>query len=268
MAGAFQSMTNALYKRIEASEKFAADVAHELKNPLTAARSTAESLGLAKTEAERDHLVQQIQGELKRLNRLITDVSNASRLDAELARKEIRPIDLPVMLRYVALIFRDILGDDSRRVVLVDGNEPYTGAFTVDGDEGRLGQVLTNLIDNAVSFSPEGGTVTIRLRAAPHAVEILIEDEGPGIPEDRLEIIFDRFYSDRPATDNSRGKNSGLGLSISREIVHAHGGLIIAQNRYEGRAGPNEPPAGARFIVRLPVAAQTQRGGSASGRRS
>ena len=268
MAGAFQSMTNALYKRIEASEKFAADVAHELKNPLTAARSTAESLGLAKTEDERDHLVQQIQGELKRLNRLITDVSNASRLDAELARKEMRPIELPVMLRNVVMIFRDILGDDSRRVVLVDGSEPYAGAFTVDGDEGRLGQVLTNLVDNAVSFSPEGGTVTVSLRAAPRAVEILIEDEGPGIPEDRLEIIFDRFYSDRPATDNSRGKNSGLGLSISREIVHAHGGVIIAQNRYAGRAGPEEPPAGARFIVRLPVAAQTQRGGSASGRRS
>ncbi len=267
MAGAFQAMTVALYRRIEASEKFAADVAHELKNPLTAARSTAESLSLAKTPEQRDHLVQQIQGELKRLNRLITDVSNASRLDAELARKEMRAIDVPMMLRNVVGIFRDILGDDSRRVVLTVGREPFEGAFTVDGDEGRLGQVLTNLIDNAISFSPEGGVVTVSARPAPRAVEILIEDEGPGIPEDRLEIIFDRFYSDRPATDASRGKNSGLGLSISREIVHAHGGEIIAQNRYVGRAGPGSNPAGARFIVRLPVAAQTQRGGSPGGRR-
>jgi two-component system, OmpR family, sensor histidine kinase ChvG len=267
MAGAFQAMTVALYRRIEASEKFAADVAHELKNPLTAARSTAESLGLAKTQEEHDHLVQQIQDELKRLNRLITDVSNASRLDAELARKEMRPIDVPTMLRNVVMIFRDILGDDSRRVVLTVGHEPYEGAFTVVGDEGRLGQVLTNLIDNAISFSPEGGVVTVSARQGPRAVEILIEDEGPGIPEDRLEIIFDRFYSDRPETDASRGKNSGLGLSISREIVESHGGEIIAQNRYQGRAGPGTSPSGARFIVRLPVAAQTQRGGPPVGRR-
>jgi two-component system sensor histidine kinase ChvG len=266
MAGAFQAMTNALYRRIEASEKFAADVAHELKNPLTAARSTAEALGYAKNDAERDHLVQQIQGELKRLNRLITDVSNASRLDAELARKEMRPVDLPLLLHNVVAIFRDILGDDSRKVVLADNREPHPGAFTVDGDEGRLGQVITNLVDNAISFSPEGATVTVGLRNALRTVEIVVEDEGPGIPADRLDIIFDRFYSDRPATDTSRGKNSGLGLSISREIIHAHGGEIIAQNRYD--AGDNkERPTGARFIVRLPVAAQTQRGGSASGRR-
>ena len=268
MAGAFQAMTGALYRRIEASEKFAADVAHELKNPLTAARSTAESLAYAKTEEERDNLVQQIQSELKRLNRLITDVSNASRLDAELARKEMRSIDLTTMLRNVVTIFGDILGDESRKVAFLEPREPHEGVFTVDGDEGRLGQVLTNLIDNAISFSPEGGTVTVSVRSGNRAVEILVEDEGPGIPEDRLEIIFDRFYSDRPATDAIRGKFSGLGLSISREIVRAHGGEIIAQNRYAGGAGEESDPVGARFIVRLPVAAQTQRGGTTSGRRS
>ncbi len=268
MAGAFQAMTGALYRRIEASEKFAADVAHELKNPLTAARSTAESLSLAKSEEERSHLVEQIQNELKRLNRLITDVSNASRLDAELARKEMQPIDLTTMLRGVIGIFRDILGEDSRRIALAIGREPFAGAFSIIGDEGRLGQVLTNLLDNAISFSPENGTVTVRARSAGRSVEILIEDEGPGIPEDRLEIIFDRFYSDRPATDTSRGKNSGLGLSISREIVRAHGGDIIAENRYEDAGGPLAHPAGARFIVRLIVAEQAQRGGAAGGRRS
>ncbi len=268
MAGAFQAMTEALYRRIEASERFAADVAHELKNPLTAARSTAESLSFAKTDAERDHLVLQIKDELKRLNRLITDVSNASRLDAELARKEMRSIDVPLMLRNLTGIFRDILGDDSRRVVLAAEREPFEGALTIVGDEGRLGQVLTNLIDNAVSFSPEGGTVTVRARAAQAHVEILVDDEGPGIPEDRLTIIFDRFYSDRPQTDSSRGKNSGLGLSISREIVRAHGGEIVAENRYDNDAAPGAAPIGARFIVRMPIAERTQRGGAPVGRRN
>jgi two-component system sensor histidine kinase ChvG len=268
MANAFHAMTSALCRRIEASEKFAADVAHELKNPLTAARSTAESLGYAKTEEERTHLVGQIQAELKRLNRLITDVSNASRLDAELARKEMRIIDVTAMLRNVVGIFRDIIGDDSRALMLALGSEPFPGAFFVKGDEGRLGQVLTNLIDNAISFSPEGGTVTVHARAAAPFVEIIVEDEGPGIPEDRLEIIFDRFYSDRPATDTSRGKNSGLGLSISREIVLAHAGQIIAENRYVDGAEADAKPCGARFIVRLPIDGLAQRGGPPSGRRA
>ena len=268
MANAFHAMTSALCRRIEASEKFAADVAHELKNPLTAARSTAESLGYAKTEEERTHLVGQIQAELKRLNRLITDVSNASRLDAELARKEMRIIDVTAMLRNVVGIFRDIIGDDSRALMLALGSEPFPGAFFVKGDEGRLGQVLTNLIDNAISFSPEGGTVTVHARAAAPFVEIIVEDEGPGIPEDRLEIVFDRFYSDRPATDTSRGKNSGLGLSISREIVLAHVGQIIAENRYVDGAEADAKPCGARFIVRLPIDGMAQRGGPPSGRRA
>ncbi|MFA5900647.1 MAG: stimulus-sensing domain-containing protein [Hyphomicrobium sp.] len=268
MAAAFQAMTGALCRRIEASEKFAADVAHELKNPLTAARSTAESLGYAKTEEERMHLVGQIQGELKRLNRLITDVSNASRLDAELARKEMRPIDVTIMVRNVVGIFRDIIGDDSRSVALSVGPEPFPGAFFVKGDEGRLGQVMTNLIDNAISFSPVGGTVTTHVRMAAPFIEIAVEDQGPGIPADRLEIIFDRFYSDRPETDTSRGKNSGLGLSISREIVLAHGGQIFAENCYPKGAPADADPCGARLTVRLPMAATGQRGGSSGGRRS
>jgi two-component system sensor histidine kinase ChvG len=268
MAGAFQAMTAALYKRIEASEKFAADVAHELKNPLTAARSTAESLAYAKTDEQRDQLIEQIQMELKRLNRLITDVSNASRLDAELARKEMRAIDVTTMLRNVVTIFRDIIGSDSRRIELVIAPESSTGAYFIVGDEGRLGQVLTNLLDNAVSFSPEGGVVTLRARTSGPFVEILVEDQGPGIPDDRLDMIFDRFYSDRPATDHSRGKNSGLGLSISREIALAHGGQIIANNRYESGASPSAQPVGACFVIRLPIASAAQRGGAPVGRRS
>ena len=268
MASAFRAMTKALYRRIEASEKFAADVAHELKNPLTAARSTAESLGFAKNEEERHHLVEQIQGELKRLNRLITDVSNASRLDAELARQEMRPVDITNVLRGVDTIFREILGDDPRRIRLVIEDTPLEDAYVVDGDEGRLGQVLTNLVDNAVSFSPKTGTVTLRARSAPPYVEISVEDEGPGIPEDRLNVVFDRFYTDRPATEAKEGKNSGLGLSISKEIIRAHGGKIFAENRSADGAGPDDKPLGARFVLKLPMAGQAQRGGGLVGRHS
>ena len=267
MAAAFRSMTKALYRRIEASEKFAADVAHELKNPLTAARSIAESLSLAKNEEERRHLVEQIQNELNRLNRLITDVSNASRLDAELARQEMRPVDITTVLRGVVTIFRDILGDDQRQVRLVIEDAPLEGAYIVSGDEGRIGQVLTNLVDNAISFSPKTGTITVRARSTPPHMEIYVEDEGPGIPEDRLEVIFDRFYTDRPDTEATEGKNSGLGLSISREIIRAHGGQISAESRFEDGSGPDDAPLGARFVVKLPLAGQTQRGGGLVGRR-
>lgn len=267
MAAAFRSMTKALYRRIEASEKFAADVAHELKNPLTAARSIAESLSLAKNEEERRHLVEQIQNELNRLNRLITDVSNASRLDAELARQEMRPVDITTVLRGVVTIFRDILGDDQRQVRLVIEDAPLEGAYIVSGDEGRIGQVLTNLVDNAISFSPKTGTITVRARSTPPHMEIYVEDEGPGIPEDRLEVIFDRFYTDRPDTEAKEGKNSGLGLSISREIIRAHGGQISAESRFEDGSGPDDAPLGARFVVKLPLAGQTQRGGGLVGRR-
>lgn len=269
MAAAFGAMTAALYRRIENSEKFAADVAHELKNPLTAARSTAESLGYAKSPEQRDQLIGQIQSELKRLNRLITDVSNASRLDAELARQQRHPTDLNSVISNVTSIFRDILSDDTRRILLEVEPAPYDGAFVVRGDDGRLAQVLTNLVDNALSFSPENGTVTVRLRAALPWIEMLVEDEGPGIPEDRLAIIFDRFYTDRPATEAKRGKNSGLGLSISREIVKSHGGEIWAENRYRQgeKPGKGVEPIGARFTVRLPaISATTVRGGVLGGR--
>lgn len=269
MSRAFSAMTRALFKRIEASEKFAADVAHELKNPLTAARSTAESLGFAKSDEQRSQLVQQIQFELKRLNRLITDVSNASRLDAELARQQMQPIDVTQVLSSIASVFRDIHAGEDKHIALIIDPSPYDGAYIVNGDEGRLGQVVTNLVDNALSFSPDGGTVTLRLKAQGLKVDIIVDDEGPGIPEDRLQIIFDRFYSDRPATDQKRGKNSGLGLSISREIVAAHNGEIWAENRNEAPSGGTLRTVGARFVVRLPAARGqgATRGGSLIGRR-
>jgi len=265
MASAFAAMTAALYRRVEASESFAADVAHELKNPLTAARSMAESLAYAKTEAQRDELVRQIQNELKRLNRLITDVSNASRLDAELARQQMCPVDLTNAVSSVTQIFRDILSSDTRRVVTSIDPAPFEGAYLVNGHAGRLGQVLTNLVDNAISFSPAGRTVTVFVRRVEAQVELAVEDEGPGIPADRLDIIFDRFYTDRPETEVTRGKNSGLGLSISREIVRAHGGEITAGNRKPNGSGS---PHGARFVVRLPTLVASARSGMTGGRRS
>ena len=269
MATAFREMTASLHRRIEASERFAQDVAHELKNPLTAARSTAEALAYAKTPAQHEELVRQIQGELKRLNKLITDVSNASRLDAELALQETEPVDMREVLRGIAEVFRDILGGDTRRIVLEIAESTHDpAAYVVRGLDARLGRVITNLLDNAVSFSPENGVITVRARRVGPEIEIVVEDDGPGIPADKLEDIFKRFYSDRPQTDRTVGKNSGLGLSISREIVNAYGGRIWASNRKHqpnGAAAWHDDQdalrdrrspgvAGACFTVRLPAA--------------
>lgn len=200
--------------------------------------------------------MQEIQTELKRLNRLINDIASTSRLDAELARQEMQSIDVRSVLENVRGLFSDMLADDSRKIRLIvePGAAPF---YTVRGNDGRLGQVFTNLIDNALSFSPEGGTVTVRARANGSKIEIAIEDEGTGIPPDKLGQIFDRFYSDRPQTDTKRGKNSGLGLSISREIVASHNGEIFAEN-----LAPNgmQLTRGARFTVRLPMSTEAGAG--------
>lgn len=268
MASSFAAMTSALYRRIEASESFAADVAHELKNPLAAARSMAEALVYARTDEQRGEVVAQIQNELKRLNRLITDVSNASRLDAELARQQMGPIAVTDVVASVTQIFRDILSGDTRSVETVIAAAPFDGAYLVSGHAGRLGQVLTNLVDNAISFTPEGRSVTVYVRRIGTMVEMAVEDEGPGIPEDRLEIIFDRFYTDRPETEAVRGKNSGLGLSISREIVRAHGGDIAADNKRAGTASDPSRARGARFVVHIPGLIPSPRSGMTTGRRA
>ena len=256
MATAFREMTASLYRRIEASERFAQDVAHELKNPLTAAGATAQALAFAKTPGQQQELVRQIQEELKRLNKLITDVSNVSRLDAELALQETAPVDVRDVLQGVVEGFRYRPQDDTRRIVLDIAEAPHNpSAFVVQGHDARLGRVVTNLIDNALSFSPSHGLTTVSARRVGAEIEIVVDDEGPGVPVDKLEAIFDRFYSDRPQTDGTIGKNSGLGLSISREIVNAYGGRIWASNRKlppgsasSGQAGPHgaEGPARTR----------------------
>ncbi len=267
MNAAFRTMTESLYRRIEASELFAREVAHELKNPLTAARSTAESLAYAKTPEMRDELVRQIQGELARLNKLITDVSDVSRLGAELAYGDTEPVDVREVLRGVVFIFQDRLGDGTLRIDLdVQDRWLPDGSFIVRGHDARLGRVITNLLDNAISFSPEGGVVALRARRVGAEIEIVVDDDGPGIPPDQLENIFERFYSDRPQSDSTLGKNSGLGLSISRDIIDAYGGRIQASNRVlaeptqvrldhpalKDRRTPGV--AGTRFTVRLPAA--------------
>ncbi len=182
MTSAFQKMTASLYRRIEASERFAQDVAHELKNPLTAARSTAESLSYAKTPEMQRELVKQIQQELARLNKLISDVAASSMLDADLARQKTEPVDMRQLIPGIASIFDDGLSDNTRRVKLEIEEHPSPTAFIVSGHEARLGRVLDNLIGNAISFSPEHGVVSVSMRRLGSEIEIAVEDEGPGIP--------------------------------------------------------------------------------------
>jgi two-component system sensor histidine kinase ChvG len=266
LSGALRDMTKALYTRIEAIESFAADVAHELKNPLTSLRSAVETLPIAKTETSRERLLAVIQHDVSRLDRLISDISDASRLDAELARGAMEPLDLSIMLTAVVLIGNQATNGHNVAVSL-DIEDPPEDAggmpWVIQGHDSRLGQVCNNLIDNARSFSPEGGSVRVTLRAAEApgrngemeaGYEIIIDDNGPGIPAHAFERIFERFYTDRP--NHGFGQNSGLGLSISRQIVEAHGGRIHAMNRL-GPATEDHPEGetlGARFVVWLPIA--------------
>jgi two-component system, OmpR family, sensor histidine kinase ChvG len=251
LSGALREMTKALYTRIEAIESFAADVAHELKNPLTSLRSAVETLPLAKTEQSRARLLAVIEHDVRRLDRLISDVSDASRLDAELQRQEVTPVDLVRLLNTVATVANEVPGENNVRVTLAC--ESGGRLLMVPGHDSRLGQVFDNLIDNARSFSAEGGSVRVVCRRLRNQVEIVIDDDGPGIRPDALEKIFDRFYTDRP--HQGFGQNSGLGLSISRQIVEAHGGRIRAENRVGiATDGSGEPKVlGARFVVRLPA---------------
>jgi two-component system, OmpR family, sensor histidine kinase ChvG len=250
LSGNLREMTDALYNRIEAIESFAADVAHELKNPLTSLRSAVETLPLAKTDVSRGRLLEVIQDDVKRLDRLISDISDASRLDAELQRQEPAPVDLNRLLSAVVTIANEVRRENDVTVSLAFEGSPR--AYLVQGYDSRLSQVVNNLIDNARSFSPQDGVVRVTCRRAGEEIEIVVEDDGPGIQPDALEKIFERFYTDRP--QQSFGQNSGLGLSISKQIVEAHGGRLAARNR---TASPDEDGEaavlGACFTVHLRV---------------
>jgi two-component system sensor histidine kinase ChvG len=252
LSGTLRDMTNALYSRIEAIESFAADVAHELKNPLTSLRSAVETLPLAKSEESRARLLAVIQHDVRRLDRLISDISDASRLDAELQRHEVAPVDVAKLLSTLVTVANEVRKDGSVKVSLgFEGGGPRD--FIMPGHDSRLGQVIDNLLENARSFSPTGGTVRVTCRRLRNQVEIAVDDEGPGIRPDALEKIFERFYTDRP--EQGFGQNSGLGLSISQQIVEAHGGRIWAENRIAATAGADGDihVLGARFVVRLPA---------------
>ncbi len=254
LSRALRDMTRTLYNRIEAIESFAADVAHELKNPLTSLRSAVETLPLARSDESQRRLMAVIQHDVKRLDRLISDISDASRLDAELAREDAEPVDLVKLLEAVTSVANEMRRDGQASIALgIDTHGLGRDAFLVIGHDSRLGQVVTNLIENARSFSSPDGTVRVHLRRLRTEVEISVEDDGPGIPPHALERIFERFYTDRP--DQGFGQNSGLGLSISRQIIEAHAGSIRAENRL-GNFGPDgeRERLGARFVVRLPAA--------------
>ncbi len=251
LSGALRDMTDALYNRIEAIETFAADVAHELKNPLTSLRSAVETLPLARNENSRSRLLAVIEHDVKRLDRLISDISDASRLDAELQRQDEAPVDLRRLLNTLTSVANETrLGHDVGVEARFEGSPRDT--FSIPGHDSRLGQVISNLLVNAQSFSNAGGKVRIVCRRVRSEIEIVIDDDGPGIREDALEKIFERFYTDRP--HQGFGQNSGLGLSISKQIIEAHRGRIWAENRPGPVNADGEATvAGARFVVRLPA---------------
>ena len=250
---ALREMTTALYDRIDAIESFAADVSHELKNPLTSLRSAVETLPLARTDESKKRLMEIIQHDVRRLDRLISDISDASRLDAELARSDAKTIDLERLLGELVDISRQIRSTKKPVILdfVVDRKDSPKARFDVSGYEIRIGQIVTNLIENARSFVPEkGGRIIVRLsRGRNNRCLVQIEDNGPGIQAENIDRIFERFYTDRPDTE-SFGQNSGLGLSISRQIAEAHGGTLKAENIIDRATGEIQ---GARFTLALPA---------------
>ncbi len=289
LSRALRDMTNALYCRLDAIESFAADVSHELKNPLTSLRNAASLLPSIKAEGDRKKLVDIINHDVRRLDRLITDISDASRLDAELARETARPVNMANLLFTLCEVTRESRRGSGFDIVLnvqgckTAGDFALTRDYIVNGHDSRLSQVIANLLENAISFSPKNGKIWVKAARLPkdNEIEISVEDEGPGVSDENLEKIFERFYTDRP---ESFGQNSGLGLNISQQIVAAHRGRIWAENRlspdletvaprkgFRDRRNPRSPAPvpkgeevfacgakeryswGARFVVRLPI---------------
>lgn len=251
LSASLRAMTRAIYARIEAIESFAADVSHELKNPLTSIRSAVETLNIARTEEAREKLMGVIQKDVVRMDRLITDISNASRLDAELARETREAVDMIRLLSDIVEVYQTTRKEGQAAVSLELPELPEK--YVLLGSPSALGQVFRNLIDNAISFSGPDDTVRVSVRIQKNTEKdirllVLVDDDGPGIPPDNLESIFQRFYTERPA-GAAFGNNSGLGLAISRQIAESHGGHIWAENRQDAEG----MLLGARFNTELPV---------------
>lgn len=258
LSAALREMTDALWSRMDAIERFAADVAHEIKNPLSSLRSAVETASRIDDVGQQKKLMSIITDDVKRLDRLISDISDASRLDAELSRAESEPVDIANLLSTLVEIHHATAAADGPRL---DYQSDDVKDLVVFGIEDRLVQVFRNLISNAISFSPRGGTILLRAWRDGPWVNIAVEDQGPGVPEDKREAIFDRFYTERPKGEKF-GTHSGLGLSISKQIIIAHNGRIWAENIHEDARNIASPVRGARFVVSLRAAPRTKTGGA------
>ncbi|RLK08156.1 sensor histidine kinase [Ruegeria conchae] len=247
LSKALRGMVTALYNRIDANEQFAADVAHEIKNPLASLQSAVGTMRMVKRDDQREKLLGVIEHDVRRLDRLVSDISNASRLDAELVKEEEQPFDLLNLLGNIS----QFLGEDARSKGIDYITDFPAGPIVVNGLEARLAQVFVNLITNAISFCEDDDAIRVWVRRRDNRVLIVVEDTGPGIPDQALTKIFKRFYSQRP--EEHFGNNSGLGLAISKQIVEAHGGVIWAENIRPTEADITSDPLGARFVVGLPV---------------
>ncbi|HSF65604.1 MAG TPA: sensor histidine kinase [Paracoccaceae bacterium] len=244
---AMRGMVAALYDRIDANEQFAADVAHEIKNPLASLRSAVGTLRVTKRDDHREKLLDVIEHDVRRLDRLVSDISNASRLDSELVKEEEEEFNLLKTLANLSEFLGNQAGE--RGVELITDLPP--DPIIIRGLEARLAQVFVNLITNAISFCEDGDAVRVWARKRENRVLVVVEDTGPGIPDQALQKVFKRFYSERPP--GQFGNHSGLGLAISKQIVEAHGGVIWAENIRPTNADPTSDPLGARFVVGLPV---------------
>lgn len=244
---AMRGMVSALYDRIDANEQFAADVAHEIKNPLASLRSAVGSLRFVKKEEQREKLLDVIEHDVRRLDRLVSDISNASRLDSELVKEEEEEFNLLKTLSNLCQYLSQQAGEKGVDFIIDLPSDP----ISIHGLEARLAQVFVNLVTNAISFCEDGDAVRVWARRRENRVLIVVEDTGPGIPEQALTKVFKRFYSERPQAEF--GQHSGLGLAISKQIVEAHGGVIWAENIRPTAADPTSEPLGARFVVGLPV---------------
>lgn len=247
LSGALRGMVAALYDRIDANEQFAADVAHEIKNPLASLRSAVASLRVAKREDQQQKLLDVVEHDTRRLDRLVSDISNASRLDSELVKEDEEAFDLLKMITNLT----DYLGNEAGEKGVEFITDMPKDPIIIEGLESRLAQVFVNLLTNAISFCDDGDAIRVWVRKRENRVLVVVEDTGPGIPEQALTKIFNRFYTERPVSHF--GNNSGLGLAISKQIVEAHGGVIWAENIRPTEADIDTEPLGARFVVGLPV---------------